>query len=284
MEKLIRFDWAIKKILRDKANFNILEGFLSALLGEEIRVRRLLESEGNQQEERDKYNRVDLLVENSNGELVLIEVQVESENDFFHRIAFGAAKLLTEYLKVGEPYANLKKVYSVSLLYFNLGQGSDYLYHGATRFVGVHDQDVLGLSQGQQKLFNLDQVAEIFPEYYLIQVEKFPDEVRTAVDEWIYMLKHSEVKPEFRAKHIQEASAKLRAMNLSEEQRRAYERYLDDLHYQASMEWSARVDGYAAATRMVIKNGLQQGLDRQTLAALTGLTLVEIQGIQAEEA
>jgi len=27
--KLIRFDWAMKNLLRDKANFDVLEGFLS---------------------------------------------------------------------------------------------------------------------------------------------------------------------------------------------------------------------------------------------------------------
>ena len=32
----IRFDWAIKHILRDKANFDILEGLISVLLGEEV--------------------------------------------------------------------------------------------------------------------------------------------------------------------------------------------------------------------------------------------------------
>ncbi len=31
----IRFDWAMKHMLRDKANFDILEGFVSVLLGEE---------------------------------------------------------------------------------------------------------------------------------------------------------------------------------------------------------------------------------------------------------
>ena len=46
-KRIIRFDWAIKTLLRDKANFDILEGFLTALLKEEIRVVSLLESESN---------------------------------------------------------------------------------------------------------------------------------------------------------------------------------------------------------------------------------------------
>ena len=48
-EKHIRFDWAAKKILRDKKNFDILEGFLSELLKEDIKITGLLESEANQE-------------------------------------------------------------------------------------------------------------------------------------------------------------------------------------------------------------------------------------------
>lgn len=48
-KKLIRFDWAFKKLLRNKANFVILEGFLSELLFDDIRIEKILESEGNQE-------------------------------------------------------------------------------------------------------------------------------------------------------------------------------------------------------------------------------------------
>lgn len=54
--KLISFDWAMKKLLRSKANFEILEGFLSELLKEDIRIQEILESEGNQETIRDKFN------------------------------------------------------------------------------------------------------------------------------------------------------------------------------------------------------------------------------------
>ena len=72
--QIIRFDWAMKRLLRNKANFSVLEGLLTTLLGEKIIIQRLLESESNQEDEYDKYNRVDMLAENSKGELVLIEV------------------------------------------------------------------------------------------------------------------------------------------------------------------------------------------------------------------
>ena len=69
----IRFDWAMKRLLRNKANFAVLEGLLTTLLNEKIVIQKLLESESNQEDEFDKYNRVDMLAENSKGELILIE-------------------------------------------------------------------------------------------------------------------------------------------------------------------------------------------------------------------
>jgi hypothetical protein len=79
---LISFDWAIKRLLRQKANFGILEGFLTELLQQEINVKSIPESETNKQREDDKTSRVDILCENSNEELMLIELQYYAELDF----------------------------------------------------------------------------------------------------------------------------------------------------------------------------------------------------------
>ena len=100
-DKYIRFDWAMKRLLRNKANFAVLEGLLTTLLGEKITIRRLLESESNQEEEFDKYNRVDMLAEDANGQLLLIEVQNNNEYAYFQRMLFGTSKLVTEYIKPG---------------------------------------------------------------------------------------------------------------------------------------------------------------------------------------
>ena len=47
--KYIRFDWAVKRILRDKANFGVLEGLITVLLEEPVHIVEILESEGNQE-------------------------------------------------------------------------------------------------------------------------------------------------------------------------------------------------------------------------------------------
>lgn len=82
MKKHIRFDWAIKRLLRQKANFGILEGFLSELLKEDVKISEILESESNKEREDSKFNKIDILVKNTADDLMLIEVQNERERDF----------------------------------------------------------------------------------------------------------------------------------------------------------------------------------------------------------
>lgn len=136
-KKLIRFDWALKKLLRNKANFGILEGFLSELLRFDVTIESILESEDNKQDEYDKYNRVDILVKSQNNELMLVEIQNDSEIDYFQRMLFGVSKLVTEYIKEGEPYGTIKKIYSINIVYFGLGQGRDYVYEYKGEFIGL---------------------------------------------------------------------------------------------------------------------------------------------------
>ena len=101
--KIITFDWAIKTVLRDKANFDVLEGFLSALLLRPITILDILEGESNQAEEADKYNRVDLLAKTSDGERIIVEVQYLPEKAYLKRLAYGTSKTIVENLKLGKP-------------------------------------------------------------------------------------------------------------------------------------------------------------------------------------
>src|ERR1700677_2711346 len=143
MKNTIRFDWAIKRLLRNKANFGILEGFLSELLGEDIKIRNILESESNKQSADNKANRVDMLVQNSKDELIIIEVQCNYMHDFLMRMLFGTSKIVVDNMAKGTPYSQVKKIISVNIIYFPLGQGQDYIYYGATNFVGMNKKDVL---------------------------------------------------------------------------------------------------------------------------------------------
>ena len=262
-KNLVSFDWAMKKLLRSKANFGILEGFLSELLKQDVKILNLLESESNKDHKDDKQNRVDILVQVQNGEIVLVEVQVNNEYDYFYRILFGTSKIITEYLGKGDAYYKIKKVYSVNILYFDLGHGKDYVYHGTTNFIGIHAHDELDLSAKQKELYNKQCTSEIFPEYYLIKVNAFNDVAKDTLDEWIYFLKNEEVKDNFHAKGLAEVKEKLTEINLPESEKEEYKKYLEDLHYQASMVetnyHSGHLDGEKAGVKKGEKIGIEKG-------------------------
>lgn len=203
--RLISFDWALKRLLRSKANYEVLEGFLSELLKQDIEILEILESESNRDNARDKSNRVDMKVRNRKQEIILIEIQYEREFDHLQRILFATAKVITEHLSLGKPYENVVKVISINILYFDLGHGKDYVYHGKTRFRGIHYQDELRLNTKQQELFGRQYPHKLHPEYYLLKINQFDDIARDPLDEWIYFLKHEAIEEGFRDKGLVKA-------------------------------------------------------------------------------
>ena len=260
--KLITFDWAIKRLLRSKANFGILEGFLTELLKEDITILDVLESESNKDYKLDKFNRVDLKVRNSKQEIIIIEIQYDREYDYLQRIFYGVSKTAIEHLEENASYSGITKVISINILYFDLGSGTDYIYKGTTRFVGLHNNDLLELNAKQKQLFKKDSVESLYPEYYLIKINRFNDIAKDTLDEWVYFLKNEEIKPTFTAKGLKEAEEKFNIMKLPEDEQKAYEHYQDDLHYQASIFESSFGDGYYEGEVIGIEKGIGIGREQ----------------------
>lgn len=257
--RLITFDWAMKQLLRSKANFEVLEGFLSELLSTEIVIIDILESESNKEVASDKTNRVDMKVKNSEGELILIELQYEREFDYLQRLLFGVAKTITEHVDEGESYANVPKVISINILYFDLGRGKDYIYLGTVSFKGVHTAEELVLSEAQKALFSRKTVQEIFPSIYLIQVKRFDEVAKNTLDEWIYFLKKGEIRDEFTARGLEKAKKVLDILQLSGVERQAYDRFQEDLRSQASMVENTWKVGKWEGKKEGIEEGIQIG-------------------------
>ncbi len=292
-DKYIRFDWAIKRLLRQKANFVVLEGFLTVFLGEPITILELLESEGNQLSADDKFNRVDIKALNSKGEIILIEVQNTRELYFLERILYGVAKAITEHIKLGQDYGEVKKVYSISILYFDLGIGSDYLYHGQNQFVGVHTGDRLQIRAKEQDAIVSRFPSEIFPEYILIRVNEFDKVAVTPLDEWMRYLKDGVIASDTTAPGLGEAREQLRYYSLSDTERRAYDEHINDIMIQNDVLNTAKLEGRAEGLAEGRAEGLEQGrmeerlstarnlkklgIASDTIAQATGLSLEEIE-------
>jgi predicted transposase/invertase (TIGR01784 family) len=222
---LVSFDFAVKYLLRDKSNYIVIEGFLSDLLGKKVVIKAILESESNMKDADEKLNRVDIKVELDGSEIVIVEVQFTHEYDFFQRALFGASRAVTEQLGASDDYGKLQKVYSVNIVYFSLGSGDDYIYHGRTEFRGMHKNDELKLTKLQADRFKAGTPSELYPEYYIIKVNKFDDRVESSLDEWVYLFKHNDMKGVYTSEALVEAKRKLDYLSMPDEERFLYERY-----------------------------------------------------------
>ena len=269
-ENYIRFDWAMKRLLRDKANYVVLEGFLASLLGKRFKIHRFLESEGNQEDEEDKYNRVDILAESEDGELCIIEVQNSRELSYFHRMLYGVSKAITEYIGLGKPYEEVRKVYSINIVYFELGQGKDYVYDGKTEFVGLHQpHDTLKLSVRQNEKFfgnkefdvmKRKAASDLFPEYYVLRVNDFDKVATTPLDEWIEFLKTGNISVKAKAAGLSEARERLRVDALSDKDRQAYYRHMESVRHMKSLFDTSRDEGYEEGMDKGLAKGMDMGL------------------------
>lgn len=257
--KYIRFDWAAKRMLRDKANFAVLEGLMTVLIGEPIKIVEILESESNQESERDKFNRVDVKARNSKDEIIIVEIQQTHELYYLERILYGVSKAITEHIQLGEQYDHVKKVYSINILYFDLGEGKDYLYHGSTVFKGVHTNDVLKITTKDEEAIRLRTPEEIFPEYYLIRVNEFNAVATTPLEEWLDYLKNAHIKEDTTAPGLQEARKKLQFLKMDPKERKAYVRAMEDIMYQKSVFGAAHLDGWTEGRKKGLAEGRAEG-------------------------
>lgn len=240
---LIRFDWAMKRLLRDKANFGVLEGLITTLLGKAVHIQKLLESESNMDDNQDKQNRVDILAEDDNGELFIIEIQNESEFAYFQRMLFGTSKLVTEYINRGQGYENIRKIYSINIVYFKLGNGTDFVYHGKTEFKGIHNGELLTLSGFQQQKFQVSEVSELYPEYYILKVNDFNKWSKVPLEQWIYFLNTGEIPADADAPGLGEAREKLVLEHMTKAELEAYYRHLDNIVILQDNITTARGEG-----------------------------------------
>lgn len=258
--ELVRFDWAMKRLLRDKVNHGILEGLITTLLDKSLRIRKLLESESNQDCKDDKQNRVDILAEDDKGALYLIEVQNETEQAYFQRMLFGTSKLVTEYINRGHGYDKIRKIYSINIVYFNLGGGTDIVYHGKTEFRGIHNDEVLRLSPFQQQKFDVSEVSELYPEYYILKVNDFNRWSKVPLEQWIYFLSTGDIPADATAPGLDEAREKLKLAHMTKAELDAYYRHIDNAVILKDNIETAHDEGMFEGEKIGMAKGMEKGM------------------------
>jgi predicted transposase/invertase (TIGR01784 family) len=258
-KKLIRFDWAIKNLFKKNRDLDVLQGFLADLLQKDITSIKLCDTDGIKDGADDKSNRVDVHVTIQSGEEIIIEVQAYSEWDYFSRILYGTSKAITNHMKEGYSYRKVPKIISISICYFEIGEGVDYLYKGFTNFIGLNYGDTLGLNANERKMYieNAEEISQIYPEYYIIKVNKFKEIVKNQIDEWVYFFKTEEIKKDFHSKGLKKAAKHLNYLKLQNDERKDYEIFIENLRLEKSLARSQEIDLEVAK-----EEGLQEGIEK----------------------
>jgi hypothetical protein len=292
----IRFDFAIKKYLRNKADYVVLEGFLTSVLGHSVKIQDVTDPEGNQNASDDKFNRVDILAKFESGELAIIEVQTTYELDYFHRMLYGTVQAIHDHFKLGDDYLNIKKVYSINIVYFNIGDGEGFAYHGKTIFHNMENpKDQLFLTKHQKDMFKCEVPGDIYPEYFILRVEEFDQVAKSNLEQWMNFLKKTDIPPTATAPGLKEAREKLLIDRMTPEEYQAYLAHLNSVYFRDNVARSnylegemtgreeglaegraegARSKAYATARKLKAK-----GLSVQEIADLVELTVEEVEAL-----
>lgn len=191
------------------------------------------------------------------------------------------SKIIVEHQDLSEDFKNISKVISISILYFNLGLGDDYIYYGKTEFKGINTGNKFVV----KKRVNISETLEpkykfiekkIFPEYYLITVERYKNIVRKRIDEWIYMIKNNEVKDGSTSKNIDKAKQKLAKINMNVEQLKAYDKYLTNLAKDRDVVNTAKEEGKDERNIEIAKKMKIKGKPIAEIIEFTGLLKEQI--------
>lgn len=295
----IRFDWAAKYMLRSKADFAIFEGFIFVLIGEKVTIENVIDGEWNLCSVYGKYRRVVIKAFNSKGEKILIEIRQTYELDYLERFIYSEGIPNNNPPDNWNDYLEVKKVYSINILYFDLGEGADYLYHGQTTLIGVHTKDTLQLTQHEKDDLHVVTPEDVFPEYFVIRVNEFNQLAVTPLEEWLEYLKDEYIRPDTTVPGLVEARERLEYLKMSEEERRVYDHYLDTLirdtdvmktklleaeiqgHKKGMAQGMAqgKAQGKAEANRDNARKMKELGVSANVISQVTGLTIEEVEAL-----
>ena len=291
-QKIISFDYAIKYLLRDKGSYDIIEAFISALLKSQgygpVKIIALLDRESNREEIGQKKSLADLIVEDEQNQKYIIEIERQQVTNYAHKACFNTSRLIADQLPSGTDFLSLKKVFHISLLYFKIGRGS--LFHGKTIVREVETGEKLSFHIEDLEHRIID-VTDIFPEYIFIAIPDFDDDVQEELDEWLYVLKHAEVREDFKSDIMKRVADKLNVLHMTKEERdewinynKSIETFKDATALQYDLgKIEGKIEGRIEERKNIGRQMLKMGVDLETVSKATNLSFSEIKKLSESE-
>jgi predicted transposase/invertase (TIGR01784 family) len=275
-------DFVFKQLFGEQKRLNLLQSFLQSVLDlpkEEYSQLVVIDPFLKREHLTDKSSVLDVKIHTTNGKVIDVEIQVDSQDDMWERVLYYTAKMTTEQLKSGYDYDLIKKVISIIILDWPMtGQESTAYHH---RF----------------RLFD-ERTGYRFPDLFEINTLELPKLPRqsdgTDLYNWLRIFT-AKTEEEFTmiAKTSPEISQAVGViMELSEDeqtrlQAEAREKYRRD---EAARRKLARREGRDEGIQIGRQEGLLEvakqlliGKDSvEKVAKVTGLSLEEVQSLAAK--
>ena len=286
MEKpLISFDFAIKYLLKNKGDYDIIEGFISALFASQgyppIKINALLDTESNKETLELKKSIADLVVEDEEGNKYIVEIERSYTPHFIHKACFNSSRLVVDGIYGTQDYTTIKKIFHISLLYFSTKEMLKPIYHGKTIVHEVdtkHPVDVRIANEGLV-IFN---TPNVFPEYFFISVPMFDDIINSEIDEWLYVMKHSDIKQSFKSPYMAKVAERLAVIKMSAAERNEYIYYQKQSVHSQDILQAAETKGKAEGIQEIAQNLLRQNLPLDVISSATGLSHDELNELKSK--
>lgn len=294
MEKpLISFDFAIKYLLKNKGDYDIIEGFISALFASQgyppIKINALLDTESNKETLELKKSIADLVVEDEEGNKYIVEIERSYTPHFIHKACFNSSRLVVDGIYGNQDYTTIKKIFHISLLYFSTKEMLKPIYHGKTIVHEVdtkHPVDVRIANEGLV-IFN---TPNVFPEYFFISVPMFDDVINNEIDEWLYVMKHSDIKQSFKSPYMAKVAERLAVIKMSAAERNEYIYYQkQSVHSQDILQAAetkgkaeGKAEGRTEEKTEIALNLLRQNLPLDVISSATGLSHDELNELKSK--
>lgn len=285
---LVSFDYAIKYLLKDKGDYGIVEGFISALLKtkgyKDIKIVALLETESNKEDSKSKRSLADLIVEDEDHHKYIIEIERNVKDSFIHKACFNTSRLIVDNLAQREDYTQIIKIFHISLLYFPIGNGNGAIYQGKTIIHEIETNEKLSVHIKNQQTGEVFDATDILPEYFYISVPLFNDRLEREIDDWLHVMKYDEVPPNYHSPYMVQVAEKLSILKMTPEERANYSYYQKKLYNDRDELQAAEARGIDIGKGEenirvkieIAENLLSQNIDINTISVATGLPVEKI--------
>ena len=286
---LVSFDYAIKYLLKDKGDYGIVEGFISALLKtkgyKDIKIIALLESESNKEDSKSKRSLADLIVEDEDHHKYIIEIERNVKDSFIHKSLFNTSRLIVDNLAQREDYTQIIKIFHISLLYFPIGNGNGSIYHGKTIIHEIETNEKLSVHITNQKTGEIFDATNILPEYFYISVPLFNDRLEKEIDDWLHIMKYDEVPQNYHSPYMAQVAEKLSILKMTPAERARYSYYQKKLYSDRDELQAAEARGEARGKTEekieIAKAMLLDGDSAERVSKITGLPTSEIEKLKS---